>query len=108
MRRIISASVAVLFLGLTPVTGFAAPGMQKPVASSNPAITQVDGWWEQEHHDQDARERYQRLPPKQYQRYNRLQAEQMRREQQRREIDAANQRSLREQHSLLGFEFTIH
>jgi hypothetical protein len=104
MRRIFSASVVSLLFGLTPGTGTAAPIVQGSVVTANPAIAFVDGWWEQEHREQDARERYWRLPPKQLQRYHRLQADSDRRDQQRRRIDDENSRAHQEQHRLLGFD----
>jgi hypothetical protein len=107
MRRMISASVAVLPLGLTPVTGFAATNRDRPVAKGNPAITLVDGWWEQEHHQQDAPQRYWHMTPQQVQRYNHLQAEQRRREQQRHRFEQEDQRASQEQHRMLGFEMMV-
>ena len=104
MRGIFSASVGVLLFGLAPGTGTAASIVQRPVVIANPAVVFADGWWEQEHREQDARERYWRLPPKQLHRYHRLQADSDRREQQRRRIDDENSRARQEQHRLLGFE----
>jgi hypothetical protein len=107
MRRIISASAVVLLFGLAPVTGAAAANPRTPAAHGNPAITSVDGWWEQEHHDQDAPQRYWRLKSQQRARYDRLQAERNRRDQQRRQIDEANRRADQEQHRMLGFEMIL-
>jgi hypothetical protein len=104
MRRIFSASVVALLFGLAPGTGTAASIVQRPVVTANPAVTFVDGWWEQEHREKDARERYWRLPPQQLNRYHRLQADSDRREQQRHRIDDENSRARQEQHRLLGFE----
>jgi hypothetical protein len=103
MLRIFSVSIVALLFGLTPGPGTAA-SMQKPVVTANPAVTFVDGWWEQEHREKDARDRYWRLPPQQLNRYHRLQADSDRREQQRRRIDGENSRARQEQHRLLGFE----
>jgi hypothetical protein len=103
MRRIFSVSLVVLLFGLTPGTGTAA-SMQRPGVNTTPAVTFVDGWWEQEHRQQDARDRYWRLPPPQLNRYHRLQADSDRRDQQRRRIDDENTRARQEQHRLLGFE----
>jgi hypothetical protein len=58
MRRIVSASVVLMLLGLAPVTGLAAPVGPRPSAPTGPAITLVDGWWQQEHRDREAREEY--------------------------------------------------
>jgi hypothetical protein len=104
MRYIFSVSVVVLLFGLTPGVGAAAPIVQRPAVTTNPAIASVDGWWEQEHREQDARDRYWHLPPKQLQRYHRLQADSDRRDQQRRKIDDENTRARQEQHRLLGFD----
>jgi hypothetical protein len=104
MRHILSASVVVLLFGLTSGTGTAASIVQRQLVIANPAVVFVDGWWEQEHLQKDARERYWRLPPKQLNRYHRLQADSDRREQQRRKIDDENSRARQEQHRLLGFD----
>jgi hypothetical protein len=107
MRHLLSASAIALLFGLTPVTGMAASMVQRPVATTNPSITLVDGWWEQEHREQDARERYWRLPPPKLDRYHRLQADNDRREQQRRRIEDQNRRAIQEQHRLLGFDVIV-
>ena len=107
MHRILFAPAAVLLLGLTPLTGMAASIGERPVVAANPSITFVDGWWEQEHHDKDAPQKYWGLQPQQRARYDSLQAEQARREQQRRKIDEANARAQKEQHQLLGFQVNI-
>jgi hypothetical protein len=107
MRRIVSVSAVVLLFGLTPVVGMAAAVVQRPFVTPNPSITFVDGWWEQEHHDQDAPQRYSRLPPQQFNRYNQLQAETNRRDEQRRQMDADNSRAQQEQHRLLGFDVIV-
>ena len=106
MRRIFSASVVALLFGLPPVS-VAAPIVQRPVVTTNSSITLVDGWWEQEHREQEARERYWRLPPPELNRYHRLQADYDRRERQRRRIDEQNRRAIEEQHRLLGFQVII-
>ena len=107
MRRIISVSAVVLFFGLAPVVGMAAAVVQRPFVTHNPSITFVDGWWEQEHHEQDAPQRYSRLPPQQLERYNQLQAETNQRNEQRRRMDADNSRAQEEQHRLLGFDVIV-
>ena len=108
MHRILVASAAVLLFGLTPVTGMAASSALRPAVAANPSITLVDGWWEQEHHDQDAPDHYWKLPPQQRERYDHLQAQQNQREQQRRKIEDENNRAIQEQHKILGFQVTIH
>ncbi len=108
MTRLLFAALAVPLLAVVPLAGQAASPMPRPVATANPAITFVDGWWEQEHREQDAPDRYWKLPPQQLQRYNRLQAEHDRREAQRRRIDDDNRRAEEEQHRILGFQINIH
>jgi Spy/CpxP family protein refolding chaperone len=108
MHRILFVSAAVLVLGLAPQPGSAASLAQRPVTAANPSITLVDGWWEQEHHEQDAPNRYWQLQQEQRQRYDRLQAEQRRRDEQRRKFDQDDRRALQEQHGILGFQLTIH
>ena len=105
MRRIVSASVAVLlFLGLTPLAGFAASIVPKPTITANPSIIFVQGWWEREHREQRARQGYWRLPPQEIDDYHRLQQEINQLRQQRREIDERISRAEFEQHQMLGFQ----
>ena len=87
-----------------PVNGIAAAIMPRPAAATAPSIAFVEGWWEQEHREQEARERYWHLPRQQLDRYNRLQAEQDRRAAQRRKFDDADNRARQEQHRMLGYE----
>lgn len=104
MRRIISASVAVLFLGVAPLAGFAASIVPKPIVTTHPAITLVQGWWELEHRQQRARQGYWRLPPPELDQYHRLQQEINQLRQQRREIDERIRRAEQEQRRMLGFQ----
>jgi hypothetical protein len=104
MRRLVSASVAVLFLGLAPLTGVAASIVPRPVITANPSITFVQGWWELEHREQRARQGYWRLPPPEIDQYHRLQQEINQLRQQRREIDERISRAEYEQHQMLGFK----
>jgi hypothetical protein len=108
MHRIFFASAAIMLIGLAPQPGSAASFAQRPVTAANPSITLVDGWWEQEHHEQDAPDHYWRLQQQQRERYDRLQSEQYRREQQRRRFNEDDRRALQEQHRLLGFQIIIH
>jgi hypothetical protein len=101
MRRIVSASVVMMLLGLAPVTGLAAPVGPRPSAPTGPAITLVDGWWEQEHRDREAREEYWGLRQRQQARHNRLQAEIEALQRQRQDIDDCLARDIEEQHRLL-------
>jgi hypothetical protein len=100
MRRLVSSSLALLFLGLAP--GAASAASLAPPAR-NPSITLVDGWWEREHRADDARQQYWRLPPPAAARYNQLQAEINRLETQRAAIDQRIARAVNEQHEILGF-----
>ena len=104
MRPFVSASAAVLLLGLSPITGFASSIALKPMVGANPPITFVQGWWEYEHREERAREGYWRLPPPDFDRYNRLQYEINQLREQRREIDERLRRAEYEQHRMLGFE----
>jgi len=107
MYRIFFVSAAALLLGFAPLSATAAAIGEKPVAATNPSITFVDGWWEQEHHD-DAPQHYWRLQREQRERYDRLQAQQAQREAQRRRFDDEDRRAIEEQHRLLGFQIIIH
>jgi hypothetical protein len=62
-----------------------------------------EGWWERQHRERFARERYWRLPPPELDRYNQLQAEINELRDRRRDIDARIRDAEREQHELLGF-----
>jgi hypothetical protein len=104
MYRILSASAALLVFGLMPVSSMATSTIQRPAVTAHPLVTLVAGWWEQEHREQDARERYWRLPPQQLGQYNRLQAEQNQRAAQRRKFNEEDNRARQEQHRLLGFD----
>lgn len=104
MRRFVSASVAVVFLGLTPLAGSAAAIVPRPIVTANPSITLVQGWWEREHREQRARQGYWRLPPPELDNYHRLQLEITQLQQQRREIDERIRRIEFEQHRMLGFQ----
>jgi hypothetical protein len=103
MRRIVSVSVIVLLSGVFATAGYAAPVVSNRADAGNPSITFVQGWWEREHLEQRARQGYWRLPPPDYDRYNRLQTEINELQAQRRELDERHNRALQEQHQLLGF-----
>jgi hypothetical protein len=105
MRRILSTSLALLLL--TPVAAMAGMIGPRPVDTAPSSITLVDGWWEQEHHD-DARDRYWKLPPQKVQRYNQLQAAQAQRDAQRRKLAEQDRRAQEEQHRMLGFQVIVH
>ena len=107
MNRLIIASAALLLLAFVPVGSQAAPAQQRPDTAYNPSVVLVDGWWEQEHHD-DAPDRYWKLQPQQRQRYDKLQAEQNRRDAQRRRLDDEDHRAVEQQHGILGFSLTVH
>jgi len=107
MNRLVFVSAAALLFCLAPVSDFAAPTAQRPVASANPSLVLVDGWWEQESRNPDARDRYWRLPPGQRQRYDKLQAEQSRRAELRRRYDDDDRRAVQQQHLILGFQVQV-
>ena len=102
MRRILVMTFTALLFGLTPFASFAASISARPTATNNPSIVLVDGWWEQEHREQPARDGYFRLPPQRMSEYNRLQAEINQLQRQRTEIDLRLSRALRAQHEMLG------
>ena len=104
MRRIVCASVAVVFLGLTPLAGSAAAIVPPPMVTANPSITLVQGWWEREHRVRRARDGYWRLPQPELDHYHRLQLEITQLQQQRREIDERIRRAEIEQRRMLGFQ----
>jgi uncharacterized protein YlxW (UPF0749 family) len=78
--------------------------MRSAVSRDRPIATFVDGWWEQEHRDREAREEYWRLRRQQQARYNRLQAEIDALQRARQDIDERIARDMNEQHRLLHFE----
>jgi len=105
MRPILWTSLALLLL--TPITGKAAMIGPRPNDTTPSSIILVDGWWEQEHHD-DAPDRYRKLPPQKHQRYDQLQAAQNRRAQQRQKLEEQDRAAQAEQHRMLGFPVTAH
>src|SRR5690349_17211109 len=104
MRRVVAVSVVLVLLGLAPVTSLATPLAPRASASAGPAITFVDGWWEQENREREAREEYWALRQQQQARYNRLQAEIDALQRQRQDIDDRIARDLDEQHRMLRFD----
>jgi hypothetical protein len=106
MRRIMLVSAASALLCLTSVPGSATPTDRAAAAVRVPAITLVEGWWEQENRG-DAADRYWRLKRSDYNRYNSLQAR-IERRHRRYHYDNYDQRDysdLREQHRILRFEW---
>jgi len=102
MQRIILVSAIILQLASYTIAG-AAEVAPRSGSVSNPAITKVDGWWEQEHQEDRARQAYWRLPPRALERYNRLQIRINQLTAQRDQIDAQIKHAVHEQHELLGF-----
>ena len=93
----------VIVLASVPVCGDAAPASPPAnVAAQSPTVL-VQGWWEHEHDENQARRRYWRLPPEAVERYNRIQAEINELQQQRHEIDEHIAHEIAEQHRILGF-----
>ena len=107
MNRYLFAPPVLALLALTPLPSQAAPFAAPTPQATNPSVTLVDGWWEHEHHEGDAPDRYWHLQREQRDRYDRLQAEQARREAERRRFDDDDRRGLEEQHRLLGFQIVI-
>ena len=104
MRRVVSVSAVLVLLGLVPITALAAPLAPRPSGSTGPSITLIDGWWERENREREAREEYWRLRQRQQARYNHLQAEIEALERQRRDIDDRIARDVEEQHRLLRLD----
>ena len=97
--RSLSLSVAIAALSLLPAATWAAPAM---VPNSSPADRAVllaqggppQGWWEQEGHGPELRDRYWHLPPRERFRYDQL-------EQQVRDLQARQEQLRREQRRIL-------
>jgi hypothetical protein len=106
MRHLILASAALALFGLSSMTGFATPMGRTAAAVRAPAITLVQGWWEQENRS-DAPDRYWHLRRSQYNRYNYLQRQIERRHRRYHydQYDHRDYRDLREQHTILRFEW---
>jgi hypothetical protein len=106
MRRLmlVSAALALLSLGSAPVS--ATPTGRTAVAPGAPAITLVDGWWEQENRG-DAADRYWKLKHSDYNRYNSAQSRIERRHRRYHydQYDQRDNRDLAEQHRILRFEW---
>lgn len=104
MHRLILVPATLALLGLGTVTGSAAPMDRHPVVARAPAITLVEGWWEQENRN-DAPDRYWRLKPADRRRYDQVQARIERRHRQYHldQYDHRDNRDLAEQHRLLRY-----
>jgi len=102
MQRIVLATAVMLQL---VAAGSARAAEIAPHLGSalNPAITKVDGWWEQEHEEDRARQAYWHLPPPVLYRYNRLQVRINQLSAQRDQIDAEIRHTVHEQQEMLGF-----
>lgn len=107
MHRLILASAATTLLGLSAVTGSAAPlGHSTGVgAIQAPAVTLVEGWWEQENRD-DAANRYWQLRPTQRRQYDSIQTriDQRHRRAHTDQYDRHDAADLRTQHRLLHYD----
>jgi len=103
MRCIVLVSALLLLWSVLSIAGYAEPRPPVPVVAERSGVTLVQGWWEEEHRDEYARERYWRLPSPALDRYNRLQYEINQLFAQRREIDERIHRAQEEQRRMLGF-----
>ncbi len=108
MRNSVIAACGLILIGTAPAA-MAVPASPAPAAGSASvvqadAVIQVDGWWERDHDENEARMRYWRLQREQLEHYNRIQSqiEQMR--QQRHELEQRIERAEWEQRQLLGFQ----
>jgi hypothetical protein len=106
MRRIMLVSVASALLCLTSGTGSATPTDRAAVAAPAPTITLVAGWWEQENRG-DAPDRYWQLKRTDRRRYDSAESriQQRHRRYHYDQYDARDYRDLREQHTILRFEW---
>jgi len=73
MRRLILVAATVGALGLGGTAASAAPMQGLTVAAPAPAVTLVEGWWEQENHG-DAADRYWQMKPADRKRYDAAEA----------------------------------
>jgi photosystem II stability/assembly factor-like uncharacterized protein len=105
MRPLILASAALALLSLTSVTGSATPMARTAVAARAPAITLVQGWWEQENRT-DAADRYSHLKSSDYKRYNSAEARINQRHARYHtdQYDQRDKRDLAQQHRILHFQ----
>ena len=105
MRLVAFASLACVLI--IPVLGHAAPTTSKAITAGKPIILVQGpwegGWWERQHRERLARERYWHLPPPELDRYNQLQAEINELRERRRAIDERIRDVEREQHEILSF-----
>ena len=96
--RSLSLLVAMAALSLLPAVASAAPAIMPNSASVNSHVLLAQGgppgWWEQEGHADELRERYWRLPPPERYRYNQL-------EQQIRDLQARQDQLREEQRRIL-------
>jgi len=96
--RSLSLSVAIAALSLLPAVASAAPAITANPASADAAVLLAQGgppgWWEQEGHADELRERYWRLPPPERYRYNQL-------EQQIRDLQSRQEQLREEQRRIL-------
>jgi hypothetical protein len=101
LSRVVCTAVTALLL-VAPFNAHAAPAPATPLPAAHPSITLVQGWWEHEHREEEARERYWKLPPEALERYNHLQAEINELQEQRHEIDEHIAHEIAEQRRILG------
>jgi hypothetical protein len=106
MGRLVLASAALALLSPTSVTGSAAPMGRTPVAAPAPTITLVEGWWEQENRG-DAPDRYWQLNRTDRRRYDSAESriQQRHRRYHYDQYDPRDYRDLRQQHTILRFEW---
>jgi hypothetical protein len=97
--RSLSVSLAIAALSLLPAVASAAPATTSSTPASDSAVLLVQGgppqgWWEQEGHGDELRNRYWHLPPRERFRYDHL-------EQQIRDMQARQEQLRREQRHIL-------
>ena len=103
MRRLVHASLVAVLAVTFAVSAQAQPGARAPSAGRNPSITPVQGWWEEDHATDRARDAYWKLPRPALERYNRLQFQINQLTAQRQRLDDQIRRAQQQQRELLGF-----
>jgi hypothetical protein len=103
MRRLVHASLVAVLATSFAASAHAQSIARPPAAGHNPAITPVQGWWEEDHAPDRARDAYWRLPRPALERYNRLQFQINQMTAQRQQLDERIHRAVQEQREILGF-----
>jgi hypothetical protein len=104
MRSLIVLSATALVFGIGMAAGSAAPASGLAVAAPAPTVTLVDGWWEQENHN-DAGDRYWQLSPRNRRSYDAAEARIQRRHHHHLDqYDHHDDRDVKTEHRLLKYQ----